>query len=118
MKKKTYGKEDIYNGHPNTIPSIVKQNTKCLQDSFGARSQQEVENNIESRKAIYKLFRSFIISKDFFDSKSFITIEDFLTFLIELPIEKKLYQYVTTYRHLNNNQSILNFKFQERIILA
>lgn len=96
----------------------MRANNKCLNDSFRARSEEEIEEIIKSRKKIYKLFRSFIISKDFFNSKSVIAIEDFMMFLILLPIEKKLYQYVTTYRHLNNHQSILNFQDNTRIILA
>lgn len=100
------------------IPNFMRLNNKCLNNSFRARSEKEIEEIIESRKKIYKLFRSFIISKDFFNSKSVIAIEDFMVFLISLPIEKKLYQYVTTYRYLNNHQSILNFQDNTRIILA
>ena len=100
------------------IPIIIRLNIKCLSNSFIARNEKEIEEIIESRKKIYKLFRSFIISKDFFNSKSVIAIEDFIMFLISLPIEKKLYQYVTTYRYLNNHQSILNFQDNTRIILA
>lgn len=100
------------------IPIIIRLNTKCLSNNFRARSEKEIKEIIESREKINRLFRSFIISKDFFNSKSVITIEDFMMFLISLPIEKKLYQYVTTYRYLNNHQSILNFQDNTRIILA
>lgn len=99
------------------IPDFIRLNTKCLSNNFRTRSEKEIKEIIESRNKIYKLFKSFIISKDFFNSKSMISIEHFIIFLILLPIEKRLYQYITTYRYLNNHQSILNFQDNTRIIL-
>lgn len=99
----------------NAIPILIQ----IRENSFVARSEEEIQNIIQLKNILCRYLKSYFISKFLLSSKSKRFFEDFLIYFILSILD--LNQFKNKFNNYSipiSSQSIINYQHKNRLILA